>query len=77
MGLKTKAISLAQPNSRATQAQALDIGLVEEEQDKSFNFPESLPTPKTLVDHDDVKELGSSDEETHAAEELSSSYEHT
>ncbi len=77
VGLKTKAIGLAQPNSRATQAQALGIGSVEEEQDKSFNFPESSPTPKTLVDHDDVKELGSSDEETHAAGELSSSDEDT
>ena len=79
MGLKTKAIGLAQPSSQAIQAQVLDIGSVEEEQnnDISFNSPELLPTSKTLVDHANVKELSSSNEETHVDGELSSSNEET
>ncbi len=79
VGLKTKAIGLAQPSSRAIQAQVLDIGSVEEEQnnDISFNSLELFPTSKTLVNHADVKELSSSNEETHVDEELSSSDEET
>ena len=79
VGLKTKAIGLAQPSSQAIQAQVLDIGPVEKEQnnDISFNSPELLPTSKTLVDHANVKELSSSNEETHVDGELSSSDEET
>jgi hypothetical protein len=79
VSLKTKAIGLAQPSNRAIQAQALDIESVEEEQDNDSlcNPLEPSPTPKTWVDHVDVKEPGSTEEETHADGELSSSDEET
>ena len=80
VGLKTKAIGLAQPSNWViTQAQVLEIGSVDKKQDNDISLPspEHSPTSSTLVDHVDERELGSSDEETHADGELGSSDEET
>jgi hypothetical protein len=73
VGLKTKAVGLAQPINRAlTQTQFVDIGLVDEKQDKvsSEQGPEPSHTSNVMADHSAYKELSSSDE-THDDDECS------
>ena len=74
VGLKTKAIGLAQQSNQViTQAQLMENGSVDKKKDvePSVQCPEQSLPSSPAVDHVDEKEdLDSSDEESHADEEL-------